>query len=123
MLRVPGAGEMSISPNPAFRGAGSCVNRSRSARVLSRNIRNPSSMVSPGIYSGRGMEDCVTMTKILRWVVLAAAVSGSLSAQEKKSPLTGPIVYLWEKEVPLAQGTDEKNKPNLSLYLAPTGTP
>jgi acetyl esterase/lipase len=39
--------------------------------------------------------------------------------QDKKSPLTGPLVYLWEKGAPLAQGEEEKDKPNLSVYLAP----
>src|ERR1043166_9537690 len=39
-------------------------------------------------------------------------------AQDKKSPLVGPIEYLWPKGAPLAAGDGEKDKPNLSLYLA-----
>jgi acetyl esterase/lipase len=65
------------------------------------------------------MEERVAMTKLLRFAVVAAMVSGSLAAQDKKSPLVGPIVYLWEKGAPLAQGDEEKDKPNLSVYLAP----
>lgn len=62
------------------------------------------------------------MTNILRGLVLAAAagILGSpVLAQDKKSPLVGPIVYLWPKGAPLAQGEEERDKPSLSIYLAP----
>ena len=58
-------------------------------------------------------------TTILRWALLAVAVSGTAVGQDKKSPLVGPIEYLWPKGAPLAQGDEEKDKPNLSLYLVP----
>jgi acetyl esterase/lipase len=44
---------------------------------------------------------------------------GPAVGQEKKSPLVGPIEVLWPKGAPLAQGEEEKDKPNLSVYLAP----
>jgi acetyl esterase/lipase len=56
---------------------------------------------------------------ILRWGLAAMLLWGSASAKDKKSPLTGPIVYLWEKGAPLAQGEEDKDKPNISVYLAP----
>src|ERR1700741_734807 len=65
------------------------------------------------------MEGCVAMTKIMRWAVLGLAISGMAFAQDKKGPLVGPIEYLWPKGAPLAQGEEERDKPNLSLYLAP----
>src|SRR5450631_1633468 len=52
-------------------------------------------------------------------VGLPSEASTEEGAQDKKSPLTGPIVYLWEKGAPLAQGEEEKDKPNVSVYLAP----
>jgi acetyl esterase/lipase len=58
-------------------------------------------------------------TTIMRWAVLVLLTAGAASAQDKKSPLVGPIEYLWPKGAPLAQGEEEKDKPNLSLYLAP----
>jgi acetyl esterase/lipase len=49
-------------------------------------------------------------------LVLAGASLGQ--AQDKKSPLVGPIEYLWPGGAPLATGEGEKDKPNLSVYLA-----
>jgi acetyl esterase/lipase len=69
------------------------------------------------------------MIKIMRWAAFALAITGRLGApasaraevggQDKKSPLVGPIEYLWPRGAPLAQGEDEKDKPNISVYLAP----
>jgi acetyl esterase/lipase len=61
------------------------------------------------------------MTKILRWSMVAVACMGAVWAQDKKpaSPLVGPIEYLWPHGAPLAQGEEEKDKPNISVYLAP----
>src|SRR5437016_3628563 len=61
------------------------------------------------------MGGCVAMTNIIRGLVLLL----TLAAQDKKSPLVGPIELLWPKGAPLAQGEDEKDKPSLSIYLAP----
>jgi acetyl esterase/lipase len=56
----------------------------------------------------------------MRWALLVLVAAGATSAgQDKKSPLVGPIEYLWLKGAPLAQGDEEKDRPNLSLYLAP----
>jgi acetyl esterase/lipase len=55
----------------------------------------------------------------MRWAVFVLAITGRLGAQDKKSPLVGPIVFLWPKDAPLAQGEEEKDKPNISVYLAP----
>src|SRR5438045_3590962 len=57
--------------------------------------------------------------RVLIGVVVLAAVA---VAQDKKSPLVGPIEYLWPKGAPLAQGDAEGDKPNLSLYLLPGAT-
>jgi len=75
------------------------------------------------------MEGCVVKTTILRCSLAILALAGSAVApasakatageQDKKSPLVGPIEYLWPKGAPLAQGEEEKDKPNLSVYLAP----
>lgn len=59
------------------------------------------------------------MTKILRGAVLAVMIVGAAAAQDKKNPLVGPIEYLWPKGAPLAAGEGDKDKPNLSVYLAP----
>lgn len=57
---------------------------------------------------------------MIRWTaVVIAALAGAGAAQEKKSPLVGPIEYLWPKGAPGATGEGEKDKPSLSLYLAP----
>ena len=47
------------------------------------------------------------------------ALAGVSFAPQQKSPLVGPIEYLWPKGAPLANGDAEKDKPNLSIYLAP----
>jgi acetyl esterase/lipase len=39
-------------------------------------------------------------------------------AQEKKSPLVGPLELLWPKGAPLARGEEEIDRPSLSVYLA-----
>ncbi|HXX92426.1 MAG TPA: alpha/beta hydrolase [Planctomycetota bacterium] len=61
------------------------------------------------------------MNRIRSVLAGVLALSGlSLAApQDRKSPLVGPIEYLWPKGAPLATGDAEKDKPNLSLYLAP----
>jgi len=50
---------------------------------------------------------------LLLGLILAGA------AQEKKSPLVGPIELLWPKGAPGALGEEERDKPSLSIYLAP----
>jgi len=59
------------------------------------------------------------MTMKLRWALLFLMGAAAGVAQEKKSPLVGPIEYLWPKGAPLAQGEEERDKPNISVYLAP----
>ena len=58
-------------------------------------------------------------TTILRGTLLALLIAGTAAGQDKKSPLVGPIEVLWPKGAPLATGESEKDKPNLSVYLAP----
>jgi acetyl esterase/lipase len=65
------------------------------------------------------MEGYVVKTTILRGIVLTVAICAPTWAQEKKSPLVGPIEYLWPKGAPLATGEGDKDRPNLSVYLAP----
>ncbi|MBI3854728.1 MAG: alpha/beta hydrolase [Planctomycetes bacterium] len=55
----------------------------------------------------------------MRWLLLALVLPGALGAQDKKNPLVGPIEYLWPKGAPLATGEGDKDKPNISVYLAP----
>lgn len=50
-------------------------------------------------------------------VITLAILAVLAAAQDKKSPLVGPIEYLWPKGAPLANGDTDKDKPNLSLYL------
>jgi acetyl esterase/lipase len=52
-----------------------------------------------------------------RAIVLGLALAG-FGGQEKKSPLVGPIEYLWPQGAPGALGAEERDKPSLSLYLA-----
>jgi acetyl esterase/lipase len=61
------------------------------------------------------------MMRIGAVLIGVLALSGLSPAvpQDKKSPLIGPIEYLWPKGAPLASGDGEKDKPNLSVYLAP----
>ena len=63
------------------------------------------------------MEGYVVKTMILR--VLAILICGTAFAQEKKNPLVGPMEVLWPKGAPLAVGEGEKDKPTISVYLAP----
>ena len=54
--------------------------------------------------------------------ILAAMAFLGLGVQEKKpNPLVGPVELLWPKGAPGAIGTEERDQPNLSLYLAPAG--
>jgi hypothetical protein len=54
--------------------------------------------------------------------ILAASILLLCAGQDRKpSPLVGPIEVLWPKGAPGALGTEERDKPNLSLYLAPEG--
>jgi len=60
------------------------------------------------------------MRRILETVlVLAASTVVEAEAQKSPSPLTGPIEYLWPKGAPGALGEDSKDRPSLSVYLAP----
>ncbi len=59
------------------------------------------------------------MTRFSCVALLGLGLLGAV--QEKKlSPLVGPIEFLWPKGAPGANGQEERDKPNLSLYLAPT---
>src|SRR5688572_29431680 len=107
---------MSTSAKPALSGAESWARRS--ARRAARSIGNLSKIGSQSIQWA-GTEECVAMTKILRGAALAMLIAGAASAQDKKNPLVGPIEYLWPKGAPLAAGEGDKDKPNLSVYLAP----
>ncbi len=59
------------------------------------------------------------MSLIRRALIGVVALAGVTLAQDKKSLLVGPIEYLWPKGAPLATGDGPKDKPNLSVYLAP----
>jgi acetyl esterase/lipase len=53
-------------------------------------------------------------------VVLAISLCATSSpAQQKKSPLTGTMLKLWEGDAPGATGKEEKDTPALFLYPAP----
>lgn len=56
---------------------------------------------------------------------IAAVVVATAAAQQpaKASPLQGPIEYLWPGPAPLAVGSEPRDRPNLSLYLAPGDGP
>jgi acetyl esterase/lipase len=56
----------------------------------------------------------------MRILAIAMLAAGTGWAQEKKpSPLVGPIEFLWPKGAPNAIGDEPRDKPSLSVYLAP----
>jgi acetyl esterase/lipase len=46
----------------------------------------------------------------------------ALAEEKNTSPLVGPIVYLWSERAPKAVGAEERDRPSLSIYLAPAET-
>jgi acetyl esterase/lipase len=54
----------------------------------------------------------------IRIAVAVAVLASGIAAQEKKSPLVGPIELLWPKGAPGAVGEEERDRPSLSVYLA-----
>ncbi len=54
-------------------------------------------------------------------IVPMALLLMSVVQDKKPSPLTGPIEVLWPKGAPHAIGEEERDKPSISVYLAPAG--